>query len=183
MTLEHLLEVVDAELKESRRYVEKKLQDPKVKAEGLAEQYLEEVWTNEDLCIEAERLAMVGLYSKLELTMRVLLSRIYGKDVEEEELYKWNKLKKRLNLDFQVDVMKIRGSKTVDELRCLANSIKHEGRVNRELAQFRGWRRNKDIKHVRRHFPRMQRAAETFLRFLSRRLERELQNLCREAHT
>ncbi len=179
-SLEHLLKVVDRELLDSQRYVEKNLQDPR--NEEMAEFFLEDIWTHEDLCGEAERLAAVGLYSRLEQTVRLILSWVYGKEiVASENLYKWDKLKRRLELDFKIDLMKIRGVKAADELRCLSNSVKHEGRVNRDLSQFRGWRKGGEIKRVnRRNFKRMESGAKAFLKYFHVKLGKAVDKLYRK---
>lgn len=176
-TLERVLELVERELNASKKYVERKLNDPRINAERLDEIYLQDVWDNEDLCIKVEQLAMVGLYSLIELTLKSILSWVYHEGVQKDNLYKWDKMDNRLKLDLGIDLASIDCCGAVDELRCLSNSIKHSGKVNAQLARFPGWKEDAEIKRVGKHFERMRKAALLFVDSFVKRLDAELRKL------
>ena len=94
-------------------------------------------------------------------------------------------------LRLQIEETKIRCARSIDELRCLNNAIKHERRVNGELAEFRRWKkkkRNQNSKLAKRprwrskkddelgdlkdHYLRLRPLAEQYLEDLTKRLKK-----------
>lgn len=73
-----------------------------------------------------------------------------------------------------VDLAKGRCFKSFNELRCLSNSLKHEGRVGNELAFFRRWRKGESLRDLKPHFDRLFPLMEKYLADLARRMERKI---------
>jgi hypothetical protein len=71
---------------------------------------------------------------------------------------------------------RIRCARTVDELRCLNNAIKHSRRVDGELAKFPRWRgkRRRPLGNLEGHYARLRSAAERYLSDLAGRLSRQI---------
>jgi len=69
---------------------------------------------------------------------------------------------------------RVRCARSVNELRCLNNAIKHGGRVNGDLADFPRWRGKKGRKlgNLEGHYARLRSAADRYVRDLAGRLSR-----------
>jgi len=87
------------------------------------------------------------------------------------------------HVEFQKELAKlgivesrIRCARSVNELRCLNNSIKHERHVDGKLADFPRWRSKKgcQLGNLEHHFPRLRSAAERYLTDLASRLSRSI---------
>jgi len=73
-----------------------------------------------------------------------------------------------------IDETQTRCARSVDELRCLNNSIKHSQRVNEELAKFPRWKNKKgdNLGNLESHYRRLRPVAERYLKDFSGRLDR-----------
>src|SRR3989304_7780844 len=72
-----------------------------------------------------------------------------------------------------IDETQTRCARSVDELRCLNNSIKHSQRVNEELAKFPRWKNKKgdNLGNLESHYRRLRPVAERYLKDFSGRLD------------
>ena len=133
--------------------------------------------------------AIIGLWRCIELHRKSAMQAALG-DQAAKRAYKHKQFQNDL-LRLQIKEKKIRCARSVDELRCLNNAIKHERRVNGELAQFRRWKkkkRNQNSKLAKRpqwsskkddelgdlkdHYLRLRPLAERYLVDLTKRLDK-----------
>ena len=133
--------------------------------------------------------AIIGLWRCVELYRKSAMRAALG-DQAAKRAYIHKEFQKDL-LNLQIEEKKIRCARSVDELRCLNNAIKHERRVNGELAEFRRWKkkkRNQNSKLAKRprwrskkddelgdlkdHYLRLRPLAERYLVDLTKRLDK-----------
>ena len=100
--------------------------------------------------------------------MRFAVSKSAAQRASEHEKFKKDLL--RLN----IEETKIRCARSVDELRCLNNAIKHERRVNGKLADFPRWKNKEGDKlgDLERHYLRLLPFAKKYLEDLTKRLKK-----------
>ncbi len=116
--------------------------------------------------------AIIGLWRCIELyrksAMRFALSRRAARRASEHEKFKVDLL--RLN----IKETKIHCARSVDELRCLNNAIKHERLVKGKLADFPRWKNKKGDKlgDLESHYLRLRPFAERYLKDLTERLKK-----------
>ena len=114
--------------------------------------------------------AIVGLWRCVELyrkrAVRVALSKEAAR-----RAFKHEEFQKDL-LQLQIDETKICCARSVNELRCLNNAIKHERRVDGELAKLPRWKNKKDdeLGDLESHYHRLRPFAERYLEDLKKRL-------------
>ena len=133
--------------------------------------------------------AIIGLWRCIELYRKSAMRSALGKDAAERA-YRHKQFQNDL-LSLRIKEKKIRCAQSVNELRCLNNAIKHERRVNGELAEFRRWKkkkRNQNSKLAKRlrwrskkddelgdlkdHYLRLRPLAERYLEDLTKRLKK-----------
>lgn len=114
--------------------------------------------------------AIIGLWRCIELYRKSAMKVALGKDASERA-YKHRPFQKDL-LRLKIEETKIRCAKSVNELRCLNNAIKHERRVNGELAEFHRWKNRKGNKlgDLESHYVRLRPFAKQYLEDLTDRL-------------
>lgn len=131
--------------------------------------------------------AIIGLWRCIELYRKSVMRAALG-DKAAKRAYKHKLFQEDLSC-LKIEETKIRCARSVDELRCLNNAIKHERRVNGELAEFRRWKkkkRNQNSKLAKRprwrskkddelgdlkdHYLRLRPLAERYLEDLTKRL-------------
>ena len=125
---------------------------------------------------------IIGLWRCIELYRRDAIRHALGSDDDIKCFLGRKKSQRPLSFnhpDFQAFLVKleikeneIRRAKSVDELRCLNNAIKHERRVNGPLAKFPMWKgkENKELGDLDRHYARLQPRAKQYLEDLAQRL-------------
>lgn len=123
----------------------------------------------------AAELAIVGMWRTVEDFRRLALiqcdvlgakRKAYRKKFVDGELGKLGIVESRL-----------RCARTVDELRCLNNSIKHSRKVGSELADFRRWKEGEKIDDLAPHYRRLRKVVEPYLADLGNRLTRRWRHL------
>ena len=85
--------------------------------------------------------AIIGLWRCIELYRKSAMRAALGNQAAERA-YIHKQFQNDL-LSLQIKEKKIRCARSVDELRCLNNAIKHERRVNGKIAEFRRWKKKK----------------------------------------
>lgn len=118
----------------------------------------------------AGEFAVVGLWRCVELYRKQSIAIALGKDASRGVFQ--NEVFKKKMLQFGIHEEMIRCARSVDELRCLNNSIKHERRVGNELGNFRRWKRNlgNELGDLLPHYKRLRPLAEHYLQDLTYRL-------------
>ena len=117
--------------------------------------------------------AIVGLWRCVELYRKRVLLFAAGNNAAEKA-YRHKEFRKIILNLFGIDESKIRCYKSVNELRCLNNSIKHSRRVNNELAQIHRWKnkQGQTLDGLEMHYQRLRPLTEKYLDDLSGRLDR-----------
>ena len=115
--------------------------------------------------------AIIGLWRCIELYRKSAMKVALGKDASERA-YKHRPFQKDL-LRLKIEETKVRCAKSVNELRCLNNAIKHERRVGKELADFSRWKNKKGDKlgDLESHYHRLRPLADRYLEDLTKRLK------------
>jgi len=118
----------------------------------------------------AGEFAVIGLWRCVELHRKQSIAIVLGKDASRG-VFK-NKVFKKKMLQFGIHEEMLRCARSVDELRCLNNSIKHERRVGNELSNFRRWKRKlgNELGDLLPHYMRLRPLAERYLQDLTCRL-------------
>lgn len=126
----------------------------------------------------AGEFAIVGLWRCIELYRKQSISIALGKG-ESEKVHINEVFKKKLSkLGF--DKEKIRCAKSVNELCCLNNSIKHERRVGYKLSKCHRWKTKNgaELGNLMPHYRRLRPLAEDYLQDLTDRLCRWDKTVC-----
>lgn len=105
-----------------------------------------------------DELAIIALYKKIELTRKRIIKRSFPA-LNERQLSHFDYIKN--NLPF--DITQIDGAGGVDEIRLINNSIKHQGKVSRELAQYQGWVEGEEIKGLGEAYKKLAPESERYI--------------------
>ncbi len=121
------------------------------------------------LCAE---FAIVGLWRCVELYGTKAI-RVASGNEAASKVFNHKAFQKEL-LNLGIVESRIRCARSVDELRCLNNSIKHEQRVGSELAGFRLWqsKKGRELGNLEHQYRRLRPVAERYLVDLADRLDR-----------
>ncbi len=122
-----------------------------------------------DLSLE---FAIVGLWRCVELfRKRAIVNAIDSEHTKST--YKHKQFVNQLST-LNITENKLRCARSVDELRCLNNAIKHTQRVSKELESFKRWqgKHNDDLVNLEQHYRRLRTLAERYLKDLTNRLNR-----------
>jgi hypothetical protein len=87
----------------------------------------------------SHELAIIALYRTIELTTVRALKVAYPD--AEKETYRIDKQKEFLK-KMDVDIESLTGYTAMDETRLINNAIKHAGKVSKELATYRTWKKD-----------------------------------------
>lgn len=138
---------------------------------NLDDWLVDEVAELEDLALLSEEFAIVGLWRCVELYRKRAMRIALSKDAARRA-FKHEEFQKDL-LQLQIDETKISCARSMNELRCLNNGIKHERRVDDELAEFPKWKKKKGKKLVglERHYRRLHHLTKRYLEDLTRLLK------------
>lgn len=141
-------------------------------AENVPEDWLVDDFVQlEDFSRLSTEFAIVGLWRCVELYRRRAMLFALG-DHAAKAVFKHKQFIKKL-ASLGIDEAQIRCSLSVNELRCLNNSIKHTGRVDSELAQCHYWmcKNGAALDNLGPHYQRLRPLAENYMKDLSRRLD------------
>jgi len=119
---------------------------------------------------------IVATYSLFEKALKHIFS--WTNKLSENEIkfcYKDQNLKKILENKFGIDYQTLNKSAEIAELRFLNNCIKHDGKVNNDLAQSNNkWQENQPIESVYDDFRRLKDTPIQFLTDLINKIENQL---------
>ena len=123
------------------------------------------------LCAE---FAIIGLWRCVELYRKQAI-RIASGERAAARAFLHKKFQQELSR-LGIPEQRIRCARSVNELRCLNNAIKHRRRVDGELAELPRWRSKKgrDLGSLEGHYARLRSAAERYLSDLEHRLSRQI---------
>ncbi len=122
-----------------------------------------------DLSLE---FAIVGLWRCVELFRKRAIDKVI-KSKHPKSIYRYEQFEHLLST-LNTTENKLRCARSVDELRCLNNAIKHTQRVSKELESFKRWqgKHNDDLVNLEPHYRRLRPLAERYLKDLTNRLNR-----------
>ena len=105
-----------------------------------------------------DELAIIALYKKIELTRKRILKKFFH-SLNEKKLSYFDYIKS--NLPF--DITQINGADGIDELRCINNAVKHQGKVSKELSHYRGWVEGKELIELDEAYKRLAPETEKYI--------------------
>jgi hypothetical protein len=125
--------------------------------------YFEKIYSVTHLNAE---LSIIALWRCVELSKRRVILNTLGEEEARDSGY-YTKAKKALR-KIGITPKGLECSVEVDELRCLNNSIKHDGYVSEPLAKFDCWRgqEGNEILNISDNYPRLRDAAEIYIKDL-----------------
>ena len=128
----------------------------------------------DDFASLSSEFAIIGLWRCIELFRKKAI-RVAAGNKAASSAFKQKALQKELS-SLGIVEKRIRCARSVDELRCLNNSIKHAQRVDDELAGFPRWRSKKgrELGNLETHYRRLRPVAERYLVDLADRLNRRI---------
>jgi hypothetical protein len=124
--------------------------------DGLADDFAQ----LEDFIALSSEFAILGLWRCIELYKKGAIRVVSGEDAAART-FKHKDFQKELE-KLGITEKRIRCARSVDELRCLNNSIKHQQHVDGELADFPRWRSKKGRKlgNLESEYRRLRPSAE-----------------------
>ncbi|SRR6266404_1989170 len=128
-------------LSREQRKQAKKLLDQGIAAEVLNHYVEDELALAEEVTHLADKLAIVALYGKVELSIKAMLG-VAIPTIDVKQLFRWKNVGRALQR-IGITLQSIASYKDVNQLRCLNNAIKHGTKVGSELAST-GWGRAQD---------------------------------------
>lgn len=175
----HGLEQIDAFFEEYKfhlRSAEKDL-EKRVASSGR-ESGPDDQWVNDFTQLEefawlSSEFAIIGLWRCVELYRQDAIGCALGSKAVQG-LFNHRKFQEKLrSQEIGIEESRVRCAKSVDELRCLNNAIKHERRVNDDLAKFPRWKKKKGDKlgDLEKHYYRLQPLVQKYLIDLAERLK------------
>ena len=130
----------------------------------------------DDFAALSAEFAIIGLWRCVELYTKTATFIASGKRTAARTFrYKYKEFQRELSR-LGIPEQRIRCARSVDELRCLNNAIKHSRRVDDGLGKFPRWRgkRGRELGNVEGHYARLRSAAERYLNDLAGRLSRRM---------
>lgn len=113
---------------------------------------------------------IVGLWRCVELYRKRAITIMLGRNAATN-VYRHKELEQKL-LDLDIKEKMVRCARSVDELRCINNAIKHERCVTNELCNFRLWKGKLGDKlgELVSHYTRLRPLVERYIEDLTNRL-------------
>lgn len=117
-------------------------------------------------------LGLVGLHRSVEITTREMVRHAFS-GFDLDTVFSAKRFRKEL-LRFKFRFESTRQFKSFNELRCLSNAIKHQGKVAGDLAALPRWKRKKGqvLTDLKPHYDRLVPQISDYVAHLSRRLAR-----------
>jgi hypothetical protein len=128
----------------------------------------------DDFAAFSAEFAIIGLWRCVEIYRKTAI-RIASGERAAARAFRHKGFQKELSR-LGISEQRIRCARSVGELRCLNNAIKHSQRVDDELAKFPRWQGKKGRKlgNLEGHYARLRSAAERYVRDLAGRLSRRI---------
>lgn len=131
----------------------------KIEQQMVASFMDDELYFLEETQEMADCLVVSALYSRLEILVK-RLCKIGVQGVNSRDLFRFEKVAECLK-NVGIDIRTIPEYEIVDELRCLNNAIKHEGKAGPELAKF-GWTIGDPIEGISDSYDRFENGCRIF---------------------
>jgi len=139
-------------------------------AEDLDDWLVDDFAQLDDFSTISTEFAILGLWRCVEMNRKRAVRIAFG-DKASKSVFRNKDFKKQL-LSINIKEERIRCARSVDELRCLNNAIKHEQRVSVELSGFHRWKKKqfKELGELRSHYSRLRPLTERYLEDFTNRL-------------
>jgi hypothetical protein len=126
----------------------------------------------DDFSALSAEFAIVGLWRCIELYRKTAIA-FAASQTAAAKAFRHREFQKELS-KLGITEKRVRCARSVDELRCLNNAIKHDQHVDGELADFPRWRskQGRKLENLESHYRRLRPAAERYLNDLAGRLGR-----------
>jgi hypothetical protein len=133
-------EQIQRTIHEERRELERSAKKEQV--EEKLEAIQDDLAVLDEMAETANQLAFVGLYSAIELRLKALLGPRISDPNDLGKVFRFKELAKLLKKEFKITINQLQGFQTINEIRLINNSVKHEGKVGEELANtFTSWKK------------------------------------------
>lgn len=173
-----------AEIERTYREAESDSSRDRNEVEEYGEYLAEELHQLEDIKREAALLHTVSLYHRLENELKTIFAwRFSGlADWQKKHLmwgvHKWKDLQDLTQTYFNFHVASVADSRAVDELRCIANAVKHkQGNVTGELHELTKWPLNKPIDVSNLDLSRLREACVGFFSDFADKAKRSMKQM------
>jgi hypothetical protein len=130
----------------------------------------------DDFAALSAEFAIIGLWRCVELYRKTATFIASGKRTGFRTFqYEYPKFQRELSR-LRISEQRIRCARSVNELRCLNNAIKHSRRVDDKLAKIPRWRgkRGRELGNLEGHYTRLRSAADRYVSDLAGRLSRRI---------
>lgn len=133
------------------------------------EQYVDDVAEINGFARLYTECAVVALWRCVELFRKRAIAQACGA-AEAKAAFRHRDFCQMLE-QLRISESKLRCARSVNELRCLNNAVKHEGRIAGELATLSRWkgRSGKELADLRPHYIRLRPLTEHYIRDLAER--------------
>jgi hypothetical protein len=165
----NLREQIQRTIHEERRELERSAKKEQV--EEKLEAIQDDLAVLDEMAEMANQLAFVGLYNAVELRLKAILKPFVGSPEDLAGVFNFKALNKLLKKQFKIEIEKLQGFQTINEIRLINNSVKHEGTVSEELANtFRSWKKGDPLSGLEPAFQRLAPGVPLFFQDLAGKL-------------
>lgn len=111
----------------------------------------------------AGEMMIVALYKTLEIGIKKMAT-FSGLFTQKQtaSFYRMAELNKLMKSKV-CDIKGLKHYKAFDELRCINNSVKHNGVANNELASYPNWKKGQKLTQLHTHYHRLKDDVESFI--------------------
>lgn len=173
--VDHFLALAGEAMASSQQAL-KQIAEQEVVDDWLADDYAQ----LDDFGNLSSEFAIVGLWRCIELYRKRAMG-VAGRPEDKKRVFTHKQYLEVLK-SFSIKEQRIRCARSMNELRCLNNQIKHSGQIidNDELLELKGWRSKKSKKSKKReslgnldqHYKKLRPLVERYLQDLTSRFNR-----------
>lgn len=114
----------------------------------------------------ASQLAIIALYRIVELNSKSIVKSALP-NVDPKKFSRIDELSKLLAKELGVDLKQVPYFGSIDELRLVNNAIKHEGKVDEDLAKYPGWTKGDELVNIDAAFERLVKDVPKYIEALA----------------
>jgi len=119
----------------------------------------------------SSQLAVIALYRIVEIRTKSILKRHLNNSKDINSAFQFKNLLSLLKKEFGINLKNVKYYSQINELRCLNNSIKHQGTVSNELAKFKGWKLGDKIGDTLKNYNSFSKVVPLYLFSLCEQIE------------
>lgn len=150
-------------LTEQRKQIEANTSMDRCQKNELIDLLSDDAYCVEETTELAGELVIIALYKTFEIAINNALkvSNLFKND-ELKDIHKFDLLNKILINKKKIAIKKFNNFAAYDELRLINNSIKHSGRASRQLAKYKNFKFDEQLKNLYSHYKRLKNPANQF---------------------